>query len=59
LEIFLEMELHNVYFSPSIIRMIKSGRVRWTGHVARMWKKRKADRILAGKPEGKRPEGRF
>jgi hypothetical protein len=50
-------ELHNLYSSPSIIRMIKSRRVRWTGHVARMGTKRNAYRILVGKPEEKRPLG--
>jgi hypothetical protein len=47
-----------VYFSPNIIRMIKSRRMRREGHVARMVKKRNAYRILVGKPEGKRPLGR-
>jgi hypothetical protein len=42
----------------SIIRMIKSGRLRWAEHVARMGGKRNAYRILVGKPEGKRPVGR-
>jgi hypothetical protein len=51
-------KLHNFYSSPSIIRMIKSRRMRWTGHVARMREKRNAYRILVGKPEGKRPLGR-
>jgi hypothetical protein len=51
-------ELHNLYSSSSIIRMIKSRRMRWAGHVARMGKKRNAYRILVGKPEGKRPLGR-
>jgi hypothetical protein len=51
-------ELHNLYSSPSIIRKMKSRRMRWTGHVARMGEKRNAYRILAGKPEGKRPLGR-
>jgi hypothetical protein len=51
-------ELHSVYSSPSIIRMIKSRRMRWAGHVARMGEKRNACRILVGKPEGKRPLGR-
>jgi hypothetical protein len=51
-------ELHNLYSSPSIIRMIKSRRMRWAGHVARMREKRNAYRILVGKPEGKRPVGR-
>jgi hypothetical protein len=45
-------ELHNLYSSPSMIRMIKSRRMRWAGHVARMGEKRNAYRILMGKPEG-------
>jgi hypothetical protein len=44
-------ELHNLYFSPSIIRMMKSRRMRWAGHVARMGEKMNAYRILVGKPE--------
>jgi hypothetical protein len=48
-------ELHNLYFSPNIIRMIKSRRMRWAGHVARMGATRNAYRILVGKPEKKRP----
>jgi hypothetical protein len=51
-------ELHNLYSSPNIIRMIKSRRMRWAGRVARMAEKRNAHRILMGKPEGKRPLGR-
>jgi hypothetical protein len=51
-------ELHNLYCSLSIIRIIKSRMVRWEGHVARMTEKRNAYRILVGKPEGKRPLGR-
>jgi hypothetical protein len=51
-------ELHNVYSSPSIIRIIKSRRMRWAGHVARMGEKRNVYRLLVGKPEGKRPLGR-
>jgi hypothetical protein len=51
-------DLHNLYSSPSIIRMIKSRRMGWAGHVGRMWEKRNAYRILVGKPEGKRPLGR-
>jgi hypothetical protein len=51
-------ELHELYSSPSIIRIIKSIRLRWAGHVARMGEKRNAYRILVGKQEGKRPLGR-
>jgi hypothetical protein len=51
-------ELHNLYSSPRIIRMIKSRRMRWAGHVPRMGEKRNAYRILVGMPEGKRPLGR-
>jgi hypothetical protein len=47
-------ELHNLYSSASIIRIIKSMRMRWAGHVARMLAKRNAHRILVGKPEGER-----
>jgi hypothetical protein len=43
-------EHHNLYSYPSIIRMIKLRRMRWMGHVARMWEKRNAYRILVGKP---------
>jgi hypothetical protein len=46
-------ELHNLYSSPSIIRMIRSRRMRWAGHVARMREKRHAYRILVGVPEEK------
>jgi hypothetical protein len=51
-------ELHNLNSSPNIIRMIKSRRMRWAGHVARMGQTRNAYRIVVGKPEGKRPLGR-
>jgi hypothetical protein len=51
-------ELHNLYSSPNIIRIIKSRRMKWTGHIARMEERRHAYRILVGKPEGKRPLGR-
>jgi hypothetical protein len=51
-------ELHNLYSSPNIIRMIKSRRMRWAGHVAQMGEKRNTYRILVGKPEGNRPLGR-
>jgi hypothetical protein len=50
-------ELHNLYSSPDIIRQIKSRRMMWTGHVARMGEERKLCRVLVGKPEGKRPLG--
>jgi hypothetical protein len=43
-------ELHDLYSSPSIIRIIKSRRMRWVGHVARMGEKRNAYRLLVGKP---------
>jgi hypothetical protein len=46
------------YSSPSIIRMIKSRRMRWEGNVARIGEKRNAYRILVGNPEEKRPVGR-
>jgi hypothetical protein len=51
-------ELHNLYSSPSIIRIIKSRRMRWAGHVARMGEKKNVYKLLVGKPEGKRPLGR-
>jgi hypothetical protein len=51
-------EFHNLYSSPSIIRIIKSRRMRWAGHVVRMGEERNACRTLVGKPEGKRPLGR-
>jgi hypothetical protein len=51
-------ELHNLYSSPSIIRIIKSRRMRWAGHVARLGEKRNVYRLLVGKPEGKRSLGR-
>jgi hypothetical protein len=51
-------ELHDLYSSPSIIRIIKSRRMRWAGHVARMGEKRNAYRLLVGKTKGNRPLGR-
>jgi hypothetical protein len=51
-------ELHNLYSSPSIIRMMKSRRMRWAGHVVRMGQKSSAYRILVRKPGGERPLGR-
>ena len=51
-------ELHSLYRSPNIVGVIKSRRLRWAGHVARMEKGRSAFKILTGKPTGKRPLGR-
>jgi hypothetical protein len=51
-------ELHDLHSSPSIIRMFKSRRMRWAGHVARMGAKRNAYKILVGNPEGKGSLGR-
>jgi hypothetical protein len=51
-------ELHGLYSSPSIIRVIKTRRMRWAGHVARMGEVRGAYNILVGRPEGRRPLGR-
>jgi hypothetical protein len=51
-------ELHNLYASPNIFRMIKGRRMRWAGHVAYMAEIRSTFNILVGKPEGKRPLGR-
>jgi hypothetical protein len=50
--------LHNLYSSPNIVRVIKSRRMRWAGHVARMWEERGVYRVLVRRPEGKRPLGR-
>jgi hypothetical protein len=51
-------ELNDLYSSPTIVRVIKSRRMRWAGHVARMGKRRGVYRVLVGKPEGKRPLSR-
>ena len=51
-------ELHALYSSPNIIRSLRSRRLRWAGHVARMEQSRNAYKVLVGKPEGKRPLGR-
>jgi hypothetical protein len=48
-------ELYALYSSPNIIRVIKSRRLRWAGHVARMGERRGAYGALLGKPEGRRP----
>jgi hypothetical protein len=52
-------ELHNLYSSPSIIRIKKSRSMRWAGHGAWMREKREVYRLLVGKPEGKKPLGRL
>jgi len=51
-------ELNDLYSLPNIVRVIKSRRMRWAVHVARMGEERGVYRILVGKPEGKRPLGR-
>jgi len=51
-------ELKDLYCSPNIVRMIKSRRMRWAGHVARMGERRGVYRVLVEKPKGKRPLGR-
>jgi hypothetical protein len=48
-------EIRNLYSSPSIIRMIKSRKMKWSRHVSQIWERRNSYRILVGKPEGKRP----
>jgi hypothetical protein len=48
-------ELNDLYSSPNLIRVIKSIRMRWAGHVALMGEKRGAYKILVGRPEGRRP----
>jgi len=53
-----EEELNDLYSSPNIVRVIKSRRMRWAGHVARMCGERGVYRVLVGKPEGRRPLGR-
>jgi hypothetical protein len=51
-------ELNDLYSLPNIVRVVKSRRMRWTGHVARIGEGRGVHRFLVGKPEGKRPLGR-
>jgi hypothetical protein len=51
-------KLHDLYSSPTIIRVIKSRRMKWAGHVACMGEGRCAYRVLVGRPEGRRPFGR-
>jgi len=52
------VELSDLYSLPNIVRVVKSRRKRWAGHVARMGEGRGVHRFLVGKPEGKRPLGR-
>ena len=54
----LTILLHILYRSPNIVRVIKSIRLRWAGHVARMEEGRSAFKMLTGKPTGKRALGR-
>jgi len=51
-------ELRDIYSLPNIVRVVKSRRMRWVGHVAHMGEGRSVRRVLVGKPEGKRPLGR-
>ena len=51
-------ELNDLYSSPNIVWLIKSRRMRWAGHVARMQEGRSVHKVLVGKPDGKRPLGR-
>ena len=51
-------ELNDLYTSPNTVRAIKSRRMRWARHVARMGEGRVVHKVLVGKPEGKRPLGR-
>jgi len=54
----LNKELNDLYSSPNIVRVIKSRRMRWAVHVARMREERGVYRVLLAKPEGRRPQGR-
>ena len=51
-------EIKDLYSPPNIVRVVKSRRMRWAGHAARMGEGRGVHRVLVGKPEGKRPLGR-
>jgi hypothetical protein len=51
-------ELHSLYISPNIVRVIKSRRMRWAGYVVCMGEGRGVYRVFVGRPEGKRPLGR-
>jgi hypothetical protein len=52
-------ELHDLYSSPNIVRVIKSRRMKWAGHVAHSGEGRGVYRVLVGRPKGKRPLGRL
>jgi hypothetical protein len=52
-------ELNDLYSLPNFVRVVKSKRMRWAGHVARMGEDRGVYRVLVGKPDGKRPLGRL
>ena len=54
----LNEELNDLYSLPNIVRVVKSRRMRWAGHVARMGEETGVHRVLVGKPAGKRPLGR-
>ena len=51
-------ELNDLYSLPNIVRVVKSRRMKWAGHVARMGEDRVVHRVLVGKPEGKSPLGK-
>jgi hypothetical protein len=51
-------EVNDLYFLPNIVWVVKSRRMRWAGHLARVGVNRGVHRVLVGKPEGKRPLGR-
>jgi hypothetical protein len=54
----IQEELNDLYSSPNIVRVIKSRRMRWAGHVARTGERRGAHSVLVRKRDGKRPLGR-
>ena len=51
-------ELNDLYSLPNIVRVVKSRKIGWAGHVARMGGEKRLYRVMVGKPEGKRPVGR-
>jgi hypothetical protein len=56
--LYIYISVCQLYSSPDITRQVKSRRMRWAAHVARMGEERKVYKVLVGKPEGKRPLGR-